>query len=267
LLRSANASAQAGVYLGKLNKIAIWVPPIEEQRRIAAILDKADAIRRKREDAIELADKFLRSLFVDMFGDPLHNPKGLRLKQLSHFGKVITGNTPPRENPENYGEHIEWIKSDNLNTPFHLATKAAECLSEVGLRRARTVPSGSILVTCIAGSPDCIGNAAMVDREVAFNQQINAVVPHTTTDSYFLYAQLLVGKRLIQTASTASMKGMVSKSRFEQIPLLAPAFEEQQRFGARARKALDLDARVHRLGAESEQLGRSLAQRTFPPFL
>jgi len=47
----------------------------KEQKRIAAILDKANAIRRKRQLAIDLADEFLRSVFLDIFGDPLTNPK------------------------------------------------------------------------------------------------------------------------------------------------------------------------------------------------
>ena len=54
----------------------IPLPPLPEQRRIAAILDRADAIRRKRQHAIELADQFLRSVFLDLFGDPVTNPKG-----------------------------------------------------------------------------------------------------------------------------------------------------------------------------------------------
>lgn len=54
----------------------IPLPPLPEQKRIAAILDKADAIRRKRQQAIQLADDFLRAVFMDMFGDPVTNPKG-----------------------------------------------------------------------------------------------------------------------------------------------------------------------------------------------
>ncbi|HHQ4765686.1 TPA: restriction endonuclease subunit S, partial [Aeromonas veronii] len=52
----------------------IPLPPLAEQKRIAAILDKADAIRQKRQQAIALADDFLRSIFLDMFGDPVTNP-------------------------------------------------------------------------------------------------------------------------------------------------------------------------------------------------
>jgi type I restriction enzyme S subunit len=65
-------------------------PSFEEQKRIAAILDKADAIRRKREQAIKLAEEFLRALFLDMFGDPLINPRELRTTALGHHLTFLT---------------------------------------------------------------------------------------------------------------------------------------------------------------------------------
>ena len=62
--------------VGRFQDLEIPLPPLPEQKRIAAILDKADAIRRKRQQAIQLADDFLRAVFLDMFGDPVTNPKG-----------------------------------------------------------------------------------------------------------------------------------------------------------------------------------------------
>ncbi|MBF0422175.1 MAG: restriction endonuclease subunit S [Magnetococcales bacterium] len=59
-----------------LSTLPIPLPPLPEQKRIAAILDKADAIRRKRRQALALADQFLRAVFLEMFGDPVTNPKG-----------------------------------------------------------------------------------------------------------------------------------------------------------------------------------------------
>ncbi|EAN5608562.1 restriction endonuclease subunit S, partial [Salmonella enterica] len=60
----------------------IPLPPLEEQKRIAAILDKADGVRQKREQAIKLADDFLRATFLEMFGDPVGNPKGWKKNKI-----------------------------------------------------------------------------------------------------------------------------------------------------------------------------------------
>ena len=72
----SGAAGQKRVSADFLKNFEIPLPPLAEQKRIAAILDKADAIRRKRQQAIQLADEFLRSVFLDMFGDPVTNPKG-----------------------------------------------------------------------------------------------------------------------------------------------------------------------------------------------
>ncbi|NCR52897.1 MAG: hypothetical protein GPJ10_05535 [Microcystis aeruginosa L211-07] len=207
------------------------LPPLEEQRRIAAILDKADGVRRKRKEAIRLTEELLKSTFLEMFGDPVTNPKGWEIAKLGDFGKILTGNTPPRSVSENYGDEIEWIKSDNITTPEHFLTEAEEKLSAKGKKIARTVPNGSVLVTCIAGSRSSIGRAALTDREVAFNQQINAVVPNSDVDPYFLYGQLFVAQHLVQAQSTDSMKGMVNKSKFSSIEFIKPPSQKQQKFG------------------------------------
>jgi type I restriction enzyme S subunit len=246
----------------KLLEIGIPLPPLAEQWRIAEVLDRAEALQAKRGAALAQLDSLTQSLFLDLFGDPATNPKGWPRKPIGEIGKVITGNTPPRANPGYYGTHIEWIKSDNINTPHYYLTKASEGLSESGKAVARTVPAGSILVTCIAGSPECIGNAAMTDREVAFNQQINAFVP-VNGNADFLYAQMLVGKRLIQEASTAGMKGMVSKGRFERITLVLPPIELQREFARRVTAVEKLKTAQRASLAELDALFATLQHRAF----
>lgn len=234
-----------------IKESTIPLPPLAEQKRIAAILDKADAIRRKRQQAIQLADEFLRSVFLDMFGDPVTNPKGWEVKPLKEMAVVTTGNTPSKKKPEYYGGFIEWIKSDNINTPNHILTKAKDYLSSEGSLVGRKVLPGSILVTCIAGSFDCIGNAAYTDREVAFNQQINALTPKAGINSWFLYALVLFSKKHIQAASTNSMKGMISKGKMEDIPFVCPPKNLQNKFEAIFNRYLLMR---HRLDISSNKL-------------
>ncbi len=82
---------QASVRRDDFLKIELPLPPLEEQKRIATILDKADAIHQKRQKAIELADEFLRSVFLDMFGDPVTNPKGWDVESLSSLIHIQGG--------------------------------------------------------------------------------------------------------------------------------------------------------------------------------
>ena len=74
----------------KLNEAEIPLPPLAEQKRIAAILDAADALRAKRRETLAQLDTLLQSTFLDMFGDPVTNPKGWKTKKGSEICKRIT---------------------------------------------------------------------------------------------------------------------------------------------------------------------------------
>ncbi len=243
-------------------RVELPLPSLAEQLRIADVLDRARSLRDKRQDALGRFDLLARSLFLDGFGDPIANPKGWPRARIGEIGDVITGNTPPRARPEYFGTAIEWIKSDNLSTRAYYATRSAEGLSLAGKRVARIAPANAILVTCIAGSSDSIGNAAMTDREVAFNQQINALVPGDS-DPRFIYAQLIVGKKLIQQAATAAMKGMVSKSRFEAIELVMPPLDLQREFGRRIAAVETQRAKRQQSLAWLDEFFFALQQRAF----
>lgn len=246
-----------------LGSLEFPLPPLAEQQRIAAILDQANMLRAKRRAALAKLDTLLQSTFLHLFGDPVTNPMRWEMRRLDQFGKITTGSTPSRKKPEYYGDHIEWIKSDNINTPYHVLTPAQEYLSETGIKVGRGVPENSILITCIAGSPDCIGNAAIADRPVAFNQQINALTPKQDGITYFLYIQFLVGKRLVQGASTNSMKGMVSKSSFSSVEFMSPPLEMQRDFSRKAMKIQsEVDKQTHSL-EKFDNLFHALQQRAF----
>lgn len=225
-----SGSSQPQITQGGLAKVMLNLPDLIEQKRIAALLDRAANLRRKRQEAISLADDFLRAAFIDMFGDTSANNRQWPERTIVEIATVTTGNTPSRDNETYYGNFIEWIKSDNINTASHWLTAAREKLSELGASVGRTAPAGSTLMTCIAGSASCIGNVAMTDRKVAFNQQINALTPRDGIAPEFLYSLLLFSKARIQSVSTNSMKGMVSKGVLERIPLIWPPEKLQAQF-------------------------------------
>jgi len=241
--------------------LPIPLPAVSEQRRIAAILDHADALRAKRLQVVAHLDALTQSIFHDMFGDPMTNDRSLPLTAIGDIAQVVTGNSPSRADAANFGDDIEWIKSDNLGGAT--VGTAEEGLSKQGRRKARTAPSGSILVTCIAGSRGSIGKASIVDREVAFNQQINAILPSTRVDAAFLLGQLKTAPELVRSKSTGGMKGLVSKSAFQSIEVLAPPIEAQREFSSRVAAVGRHQVSVQHALAADDELFTSLQARAF----
>lgn len=244
-----------------LKQIEVPQPTLAEQRRISAILDHADALRAKRCQVLAHLDTLTQSIFHEMFGDPQRNRWHLPRATIGSIAEVVTGNSPPRADSANFGDLIEWIKSDNLGGD--LASVADEWLSQSGRAKARVAPAGSILVTCIAGSPASIGKASMVDRKVAFNQQINAVLPSDQLDASFLLGQLKIAPQLVRAKSTGGMKGLVSKSAFQSIEILCPPLDCQRKFGARMEQVSVCRAAARRALVAGNELFASLQARAF----
>ncbi len=84
-------SATNYIKMDSFEKFKIPLPPLPIQKRIAAVLEKADELRRKREEQIKRLDDLLQATFLDMFGDPVTNPKGWPIGQIKGFADVRIG--------------------------------------------------------------------------------------------------------------------------------------------------------------------------------
>jgi len=114
------ASKGTGSTFKQVSRVIIsdWeipLPPLDEQKRIAAILDKADAIHRKRQQAIKLADDFLRSVFLDMFGDPVTNPKNW---DVGHFSEISTLNPKAEKYDDEF--LVSFVPMPSVSTKSHM---------------------------------------------------------------------------------------------------------------------------------------------------
>jgi|GEM_PF-114500 len=242
----------------------INLPSLSEQIKITTILSKAEVLIKKRKETVDLLDKFLKSTFLKMFGDTVRNEKGWEKVPLKKFGNVITGNTPPRVDLENYSDtYIEWIKTDNILYDNVFVTKANEFLSEKGLKKSRFVEKGALLVACIAGSIESVGRASLTDRTVSFNQQINAIQPNVEINSLFLYWLFKNAKSYIQNHATRGMKRIITKGEFEKILMIKPPLELQVQFAQIAEKSELLKGKLKNSLFELENLYSSLSQKAF----
>ncbi len=212
-------------------------PDFNDQIRIAHLLGKVEGLIAQRKQHLQQLDDLLKSVFLEMFGDPVRNEKGWDKPNLKAFGKISTGNTPPRNNSKNYDDgFVEWIKTDNITGDNLFVTHSAEHLSEVGAKRARTLKNGALLVACIAGSITSIGRAALTDRTVSFNQQINAIQPDKDVNELYLYGLFKLCRAYVQSHASKGMKKILTKGDFEKITMIKPPVEMQNRFAVIVKK-------------------------------
>ncbi len=205
------------------------LPDLIHQKQIAELLSKVTTVIEMRKQELLKLDELIKARFVEMFGDPRSNPFGFDERMLKDTCKVVTGNTPSREVSKYYGNYVEWIKTDNIVSGLLNPTKATECLSEKGMEAGRIVERDSILMACIAGSIASIGRVCVTDRIVAFNQQINAVVPEKY-NVLFLYVLLQASKDYLVEDVNMALKGILSKSKLEEKKFIVPPIELQEQF-------------------------------------
>jgi len=250
------------IKLGDLTNIEFNKINIQKQEECVDLLDKMQEIIDIRKKQIIKLDELIKSQFVEMFGDPVSNEKQWEKAPLGDECNIITGNTPSRNKKEYYGNFIEWIKSDNINTPSNYITQAEEYLSEEGEKVGRTINENSILMTCIAGSISCIGNVAMTNRTVAFNQQINGIEA-LKNNTIFMYMQFLLSKEYIQSTINMSLKGILSKGKLSQLEFIFPPIELQNQFAQKFQQIDKQKYEIQKNLEEAQKLQESLMNKYF----
>lgn len=148
--------------------------------------------------------------------------------KLGDYGKVVTGNTPPTKDIENYenGTYL-WASPADLGT-IKSITETKTMLSVKGFSKTRTLPKGSVLVTCIGST---IGKTGMATKEMSTNQQINSIVVNDNNDNEFVYYAIQSAFPRYLSSIAVQAVPIISKSAFELLPNKRPCLQEQKRIG------------------------------------
>lgn len=254
--------AQNNINMKILRDFDVPVPPKEEQLRTIDELNRVSKLIKLRKQQLSALDELVKARFIEMFGEPRSNPSGFDKKPLKSTCKVITGNTPSRGESENYGDFIEWIKTDNIIAGLLNPTSAVEKLSEEGAKRGKIVHKGAILMACIAGSVASIGRVCVTDRTVAFNQQINAVIPEKY-NVLFLYTLFQISKDYLIEEVNLSLKGILSKSKLENKEFIVPPLSLQNDFAAFVERVDQQKQTIQQSLEKLELMKKALMQECF----
>ena len=217
----------------KLKILKIPLPPLAEQKRIAAILDAADALRAKRREALAQLDTLLQSTFLDMFGDPVTNPMGWEKPRLEDLCKKVID--CPHSTPRWTGSGVVCLRTSNLgkgewnwaDTRFVTEEDYAE-----RTRRSEVLPNDIIL-----SREGTVGVLALVDEGMRLcmgQRLVQLRVNDSQLDPPFLLNLLLhnlAPERLSRLMAGSTSKHLNVKE-LRKLPVLLPPLYIQHRFAA-----------------------------------
>ena len=242
------------ITIGTLKELKIPLPPIDQQKKIAAILDAADAYRQKTKALILKYDELTQSLFLDMFGDETGS-----LTELGKIIKTFGGGTPSKDNEQYWNGNIPWasvkdLKSDRLNKTQDFITQAG-----VDNSATRVIPNGSLIVA----TRMAVGRAAICEMDVAINQDLKAIqLIGEINIMYLLYLFKSKENYFDSVSSGATVKG-IKIEHITKLKINLPEIDLQNQFAERIQAIEAQKAQAKASLAGAEDLFNSLLQRAF----
>ena len=245
-----------------IDNLEIPLPPLSEQRRLAAILDEADAIRKTRAESLRLLDELVKSTFLDMFGDPVSNPMGWEIKTIGDLVEVSTGKTPSRTNPSYFEGTIPWVKTTEVNGAVIKETE--ESISENAVKECtlKIFPVGSIIVA-LYGQGKTRGRSAILGIPATTNQACAVLFPSKKCETGYLFSFLQNTYERLRELGRGGNQPNLNLSIIREFPLPLPPVSLQRRFSDFVQEVERQRESVRSALAESENLFASLSQRAF----
>ena len=234
--------------------LQIPLPPIYEQKRIAGILDAADALRAKRREALAELDTLLQSTFLDMFGDPVTNPMGWEKRELSHLCRFRSG----------YAWKAKSFNSDRIGSPViriqNVGTESSELIhtTEYPIERF-WVERGEYLLS-LSGS---FRLAPWNGPRALLNQRIVKLTPESIVAPAYFGSALSTQLSAIETMGRHALVNNVALSDLKKVELCLPPLDLQHRF-ATIVESVEQQRAIQRAHlAELDTLFASLQSRAF----
>lgn len=225
-----------------VSRVEIVLPRLPEQRRIADILDKADAIRRKRKQAIALTEVLLRSAFLEMFGDPVTNPKGWEVRGLCAV-------CSPKQWPT--------LAASQLSGSGYPVFGAN---GVIGYHSHMNHAEPTVLITCRGATCGtinvCMPNSYVTGNSMALDDPDRSMV----TPGYLEWVLRLRG---LADSITGSAQPQITRQSLQKVKIPLPPVDSQYAFAELLEKNVVLRTKCEHASASSQMLFDSLVARAF----
>lgn len=242
-----------------LKELQIPLPSLATQQKIAAILDAADELRQRDKALVAKYDELTQALFLDMFGDPVTNPKGWEKSETINFCTCIV---PGRDKPKSFTGKTPWVTTNDL---IHLGI-TSKSKNNLGLSdkeilevKAKVIPKNSVIMTCVGD----LGVITTNSDPMVVNQQLHAFLCSDKINNVFLMYNLSLQKAYMNKMASSTTVPYMNKTIANSVPTICPPIKLQDQFAERV-KAIEEQKSIAQASAlKSEELFNSLLQKAF----
>jgi type I restriction enzyme S subunit len=213
-----------------LNNIKIPLPPIEIQKQIAEALDKASELIEKRKQQIKLLDDFVKSVFVEMFGDPVINPMGWEIEKLGILGELNRGVSKhrPRNDPVLLeGRHPLIQTGDVANSDLYI-NSYNQTYSDIGLQQSKIWRKGTLCITIAAN----IAKTAILNFNACFPDSVVGFIPSKRTNNFFIHYWFSFFQKILEQQAPESAQKNINLKILNDLDVICPKLQLQNQFTA-----------------------------------
>lgn len=260
-----NGATRQKLTQADMRTMEIPLPPLDEQQRIAAVLDKANEMIDLRKQQLVKMDELVKARFVEVFGDAIHNDRGWPTDTIENVCKdIYGGGTPSKSHPEYYENGtIPWVSSKDMKTD--ILTDSQIYINQLGVDNstAKLVPINSVVMVIRSGILKHTLPVAINAVPITVNQDLKVFIPNDKILSRFLAVQFKMHEKDILTGVRAVTADNIEFNSLKQRELIVPPIELQQEYISFINQLDKSKAAIQKALDEAQLLFDSLMQKYF----
>jgi type I restriction enzyme S subunit len=244
-----------------LSEVKLPLPPLEIQRKIAKTLDTVSEILAMRKQQLAELDNLIKSIFYDMFGDPVTNEKGWEIKKLSDIGEVNRGVSKhrPRNDPKLLGGQYPLIQTGEVANADVIIRNYTQTYSELGFEQSKMWDSGTLCITIAAN----IAKTAILGFNACFPDSIVGFIANDLTNNIFVHYWFGFFQKILELQAPESAQKNINLKILRELDVIVPPIQLQNRFADYVSKALEQKLSIKKAFDETQYLFDSLMSLHF----
>ena len=256
-----NGATRQKLTQADMRKMEIPLPSLDEQHKIAAILDKVSDLIAKRRQQLDKLDEMVKARFVEMFGEPVRNSLNLpllSLPQLGEFGRGVSKHRP-RNAPELLGGKYPLIQTGEVANSELYISSFENTYSELGFKQSKMWKSGTLCITIAAN----IAKTAILAFDACFPDSVVGFVANEKTNNIFIHYWFGFFQQILEAQAPESAQKNINLKILSELKVIVPSIELQNQFAAFVEQTEKSKITISRSLEKLETLKKSLMQEYF----